>query len=297
MRFYNEILDKKLKYAEESAKATIKNHKTKISSFLDVNMGVQLDFLPTIKYQKQEDPLYEILCKECPDFDFEEYFNLLEFDSILGTTTEKINDRNIQSHISRLKHEINSKNIEYEKLIIKIRYLLKNKNSQLDSGKLGYYTYSTYNGYKNKYHYIQINLLTCIFFAQEKQLDPNYLILSTYIHELTHFQSHEGKDKDGKKWDVFADVDASTKEGIAQYFSHEYFKSIQKKEVFDSIENLKDDLGNYFYGEIYREYLKYLSFSREQVYFAFVKFRRNNLTQSADFINLLKLAEKELPGR
>jgi hypothetical protein len=295
MRFYNEILDKKLKYAEESAKATIKNHKTKISSFLDVNMGVQLDFLPTIKYQKQEDPLYEILCKECPDFDFEEYFNLLELESILDSNTKKINEQNILEYISRLRHEIMRKKFEYERLTEKIRQLLLDKNLQREPDTFGYYDYNRRNGNRN--HYIQINLLTCIFFAQEKLIDPNYLILSTYIHELTHFQSHEGKDKDGKKWDSFAEVDSFTKEGIAQYFSHEYFLSMDKKEIFDRIENLKDDLGNYYFSEVYREYLKYLNFTREQVYFAFVKFRRNNLTHSSDFIDLLKLAEKELPGK
>jgi hypothetical protein len=295
MTYYNELLDIKLKNAEESAKKIIKSHRHKISSFLDINMGVQLDFLPTINYQKQEDPLYEILCEECPDFDFEEYFNLLDLDSILDSTTKKINDQNILEHTSRLRYEIRRKKFEYERLTEKIRQLLLNKNLHREPDTFGYYAYNRSNGNRN--HYIQINLLTCIFFAQEKLLDPNYLILSTYIHELTHFQSHEGKDKDGKKWDAFAEVDSFTKEGIAQYFSHEYFKSMDKKEVFDRIENLKDDLGNHYFNEVYREYLKYLPFSREQVYFAFVKFRRNNLTQSAEFMNLLKRAEIELPRK
>jgi hypothetical protein len=222
---------------------------------------------------------------------------LIEFDAILDSNEKNINEINIRNQISSLRNAIKIKRAQYEKLLERIRSLMIKINSSRDLNIFGYYTYYTKNGFRNTNHIIQINLLTCIFFAKEKQIDPNFLILSTYIHELSHFQSHEGKDKDGKKWDTFADVDEAVREGIAQYFSCEYFKKIEKKEVFDCIENLKDELGNHIFGKVYREYLDYQSFTREQVYFAFVKFRRNNLIQSKDFLDLLKSAENELPGK
>jgi hypothetical protein len=115
------------------------------------------------------------------------------------------------------------------------------------------------------------------------------------VHELSHYYSHVGLDKDKLNWINFDKVDTFVKEGIAQYYSFQYFKSIGKVESFDKIENLTDSIGNYIFGAEYREYLKYLHYSPEQMYFAFIQFRRNNCTKPNEFLHFLDKSKKELP--
>lgn len=291
--FRRNVLDKTLSAQLKSAKTVLQSHKKTIIKFLEIEMGLQVGNLPEVIFQTQEDNLSAILENDFPDFDFNEYFSIYD----VGPKVNCLEYDNFE--FIELKNKmlwlINEKKTHFDIIINKIKDRLLSKNKRIGN-IFGSYSYNVGFDNKSKADHIKINLLSCLFFAQSRNINPNDLILSTYVHELAHFYSHVGTDKDKLYWNRFHEVEDNVTEGIAQYFAYQYFKKNDRIESFDQIENLKDELGNFYFDEVYHEFRKYLSFSKEQMYFAFIKFRRNEYTRASDFLELLEMARKELPN-
>ena len=287
------VLDKTLSAQLKSAKTVLQSHKKTITKFLEIEMGLQVGNLPDVIFQTQEDNLYHLLESDFPEFDFNEYFSIYSIEPKIKSLEYDNNEFNILK--DKMLCLINEKTKYYDNMIKKIKDRLLSLHKR-NATVLGYYQYTIDSRNKSKANHIKINLLTCIFFARARNINQNDLILSTYIHELAHFYSHVGTDKDKLYWNRFHEVEDNVTEGIAQYFAYHYFKKIDRIESFDQIENLTDELGNYYFDEVYHEFRKYLSFSKEQMYFAFIKFRRNEFTRASDFLELLELAREELPN-
>ena len=293
--FNQKVLDAKLEANIKSCQHKIKSHKESIHRFLELNMGIQIENRPKVEYLTQQDYLYYLLLDEFHDFDIYEYYTLLE----ISPRVEKLDLKNTE--FETLKRQmvdfINIQLKKNEQIITRINEKLLERIRQESLHRaFGRYIYFTDSSNRKAMPgKIEINLLSCEFFAANNQINLEDLVLSTYVHELTHYYSHVGFDKDKLSWTNFHEVDDFVHEGIAQYYSYQYFKSIGKAESFDKIENLTDSLGSYFFGDEYREYLKYLSYTPEQMYFAFIQFRRNNCTKPNEFIRFLDKSKKELP--
>lgn len=292
--FYNKVVDAKLESNERLCHLMIKKHKESVHRFLELNMGIQIEYRPRVEYQKQKDNLYHLLTEEFNDFDIYEYFKLLEISPRLEAMD--LNYREFELLKIQMIDFIKRQNRKYEQIIARINEKLLEKNRQSINEVFGFYRYFQDSGKRKSIpDKIVINLLSCEFFAANNHISLEDLVLSTYVHELTHYYSHVGFDKDKLSWTNYHEIDDFVKEGIAQYYAYQYFKSIGKVESFDQIENLTDSLGSYFFGDEYREYLKYLSYTPEQMYFAFIQFRRNNCTKPKEFLQFLDKSKKELP--
>ena len=293
--FNQKVLNAKLEANIKSCQQKIKSHRESVHRFLELNMGIQIENTPKVEYQTQRDNLYYLLLDEFHDFNIYEYYTLLE----ISPRVEKLDL--IYTEFETLKRQmidfINIQLKNNEQIITRINEKLLERNRQQSIHKaFGSYSYFTDSrNRKAMPDKIVINLLSCEFFAANNQISIEDLVLSTYVHELTHYYSHVGFDKDKLSWTNFHEVDDFVHEGIAQYYSYQYFKSIGKAESFDKIENLTDSLGSYFFGDEYREYLKYLNYTPEQMYFAFIQFRRNNCTKPNEFLQFLDKSKKELP--
>ena len=70
--------------------------------------------------------------------------------------------------------------------------------------------------------------------AEELKVSAFDLALVVFVHELAHLLSHRGLDFAGQQWDTDAFRDASTytKEGIAQWFTEQYFDRLPERDAF-----------------------------------------------------------------
>ena len=137
--------------------------------------------------------------------------------------------------------------------------------------------------------------MTCIFFCDEYKLDLGKFILSTYVHELAHFYTHLGRDKDESIWGNFGDVDKEIAEGLAQYYTHEFFREKGWLENFKKENSLKDHENKFIFDEVYREHEKYCKYSREQVYSSMIYIRRNKIVDHKQFYKVLHESSIKLP--
>jgi len=112
---------------------------------------------------------------------------------------------------------------------------------------------------------------------------------------LSHYYNHLGKDKDDSIWLFFKEVDSELKEGLAQYYTYEYFKNKGWENLIDKESTMKDKNNDFVFNAVYREYIKYRKYSKEQVYSAMIYTRRNNVKNHFEFINILDDYFKKLP--
>lgn len=70
--------------------------------------------------------------------------------------------------------------------------------------------------------------------AEALGVDPFDLALVVYVHELGHLLSHRGLDLAGQDWsnDAFTSASTYTKEGIAQWYTEQYFDNLPQRDAF-----------------------------------------------------------------
>jgi len=76
--FRRNVLDTTLSAQLKLAKSVLQSHKKTVVKFLEIEMGLQVENLPDVLFQTQEDKLYHILESDFPDFDFNEYFSIYD---------------------------------------------------------------------------------------------------------------------------------------------------------------------------------------------------------------------------
>jgi hypothetical protein len=285
-----DILDQNIKISQDKCEEMIKVHKKDVFNFFRDYMGLNTPQVkPIVSFVTQTDNLRVLLNTEYSDLNFGE---IQQLNALMNTLDEQytIDDLSVIKQIDNLKFTIQKKLSDVEKRVESLKDELFKKNLKYnDVRAFGEYLPTS------KGVFIEINFLTCIFFCDEYKLDLGKFILSTYVHELAHFYTHLGRDKDESIWENFGEVDEEMAEGLAQYYTHEFFREKGWLENFKKENSLKDHENKFIFNEVYREYQKYCKYSREQVYSSMIYVRRNKIVDHKHFYKVLQESSINLP--
>jgi hypothetical protein len=285
-----DILENNIQLNQIKCEKILKARRKDVLKFFREYMGLNTpDILPEPRFVTQEDNLNFLLNTEFSDLNFEE---IQQLSSLLNTLNSQyaVVDSAVSEEIYNLKKTIQKKLSEVEQRMELLKTRLFKKNLEFNNRAFGCYRYTV-----NRAISIEINFLSCIFFCNEYQLDLQKFILSTYVHELAHCFTHVGKDKDDSIWGNFREVDEEIKEGLAQYYTHEFFREKGWLENFKKETFLKDHEDQFIFNEVYREHEKYCKYSREQVYSSMIYIRRNKIVDHKQFYKVLHESSINLP--
>ena len=143
-----------------------------------------------------------------------------------------------------------------------------------------------------KSHVIEIYIVPCIVFSMLIEEDFLDMAIGTLAHELAHGFHHIGADKDGQTWMEFSQVELELVEGLAEFYTREYARSIEgsRPEVLRAFKKTANYLP-----DPYRRYEQWGSErGLETVYQAFIEARRNDIRTFDAFENGLKEAGRRL---
>lgn len=141
---------------------------------------------------------------------------------------------------------------------------------------------------------IEIYLGQIKLFCQFNQVDETSLFIVILAHELAHLHNHLGKDKDGLIWSKpnFNGSDVTIKEGLAQYYTSQYVKNIDKNEVIlEAFDRL-----NEAQSEPYRNHLTW-NLSLERMSRLLIDTRRvsidNNTIDCTTFLDNMQIIKED----
>ena len=144
-------------------------------------------------------------------------------------------------------------------------------------------------------HSVEIYVIPCIIFSMLIEEDFLDMVIGTLAHELAHGFHHVGADKDDAVWEGFEEVDAALVEGLAEYYTREFSRSVtgHRPSVLRTFEKTSKYLP-----EAYRRYEQWDGGSGlEAVYQAFIEARRNDIRTFDEFRKGLEEANTRLgPG-
>ena len=91
-------------------------------------------------------------------------------------------------------------------------------------------------------HAIEIYIIPCIVFSMLIEEDFLDMAVGTLAHELAHGFHHVGADKDGLTWNTFGQVEAALLEGLAEFYTREFSRSVQsmRPQVLRAFEKTSD---------------------------------------------------------
>ncbi len=97
-----------------------------------------------------------------------------------------------------------------------------------------------FGSYNIKTKEVKLYWLTIGLYAISKGYPIELVTLVILSHELAHGYSHIGYDIDGANWNDndFMNTDLAVVEGIAEYYSREFCKSLDRRDLFDVYEEL-----------------------------------------------------------
>ena len=124
-------------------------------------------------------------------------------------------------------------------------------------------------------HAIEIYIIPCIVFSMLIEEDFLDMAVGTLAHELAHGFHHVGADKDGLTWNTFGQVEAALLEGLAEFYTREFSRSVQsaRPQVLRAFEKTSGYLP-----EAYRRYEQWSTgHGLEIVYQAFIEARRTDI--------------------
>ncbi len=143
-------------------------------------------------------------------------------------------------------------------------------------------------------HAIEIYIVPCIVFSMLIEEDFLDMAIGTMAHELAHGFHHVGADKDGLIWETFSQVEPDLLEGLAEFYTREYARSIEssRPQVLRAFKKTAAYLP-----EPYRRYEQWgTGYGLETVYQAFIEARRNDVRSFHGFESGLKEASRRLRG-
>lgn len=141
-------------------------------------------------------------------------------------------------------------------------------------------------------HTIEIYIIPCIIFSMLIEEDFLNMAVGTLAHELAHGFHHVGADKDDQIWETFANAEPSLLEGLAEFYTREFCKSITS--IQPAILRTFDKTSKH----LPVEYTKYLEwgddFGLETIYQEFIETRRNDIRTFKEFHRGLNNTQKRL---
>ncbi len=141
-------------------------------------------------------------------------------------------------------------------------------------------------------HRIEIYIIPCIIFSMLIEEDFLDMAVGTLAHELAHGFHHVGSDKDGEHWQTFGCVEFALVEGLAEYYTREFARTIagDSPHVLRAFEKTSKYLP-----EEYRRYEEWgEGFGLEAVHQAFIEARRNDVRGFDEFQEGLHRADQRL---
>ena len=146
--------------------------------------------------------------------------------------------------------------------------------------------------YYLKAHAIEVYIVPCIVFSMLIEEDFLDMAIGTMAHELAHGFHHVGADKDGLTWKTFSQVEPELVEGLAEFYTREYARSIESSRP-QVLRAFKKTVA--YLPEPYRRYEQWgAGHGLETVYQAFIEARRNDVRTFDAFENGLKEAGHRL---
>lgn len=146
--------------------------------------------------------------------------------------------------------------------------------------------------YYLKTHAIEVYIVPCIVFSMLIEEDFLDMAIGTMAHELAHGFHHVGADKDGLTWSTFAQCEPELVEGLAEFYTREYARSIEnsRPQVLRAFKKTAAYLP-----EPYRRYEQWgTGHGLETVYQAFIEARRNDVRTFDAFDSGLKETGRRL---
>ncbi len=129
--------------------------------------------------------------------------------------------------------------------------------------------------YYLKTHSIEVYIAPCIVFSMLIEEDFLDMAIGTMAHELAHGFHHVGADKDGFTWRTFSRVESELVEGLAEFYTREYARSIESSRPQVLSAFIKTAA---YLPAPYRRYEKWGDgHGLETVYQAFIEARRNDV--------------------
>lgn len=146
--------------------------------------------------------------------------------------------------------------------------------------------------YYLKTHAIEVYIVPCIVFSMLIEEDFLDMAIGTMAHELAHGFHHVGADKDGHTWEKFWEVEPALVEGLAEFYTREYARSIEssRPQVLRAF-----DKTSAFLPPCYRRYEQWGGgHGLETVYQAFIEARRSGVRTFDGFERSLNEAGQRL---
>lgn len=139
---------------------------------------------------------------------------------------------------------------------------------------------------------IEIYVVPCIVFSMLIEEDFQDMAIGTLAHELAHGFHHAGADKDGVSWKTFASVEPALVEGLAEYYTRSFVRTVvaSRPNALRTFEK-----ASRYLPETYRRYERWPEgLGLETVYQAFIETRRNDIRTFATFEQRLDQAGSRL---
>jgi len=130
-------------------------------------------------------------------------------------------------------------------------------------------------------HTVEVYLLPCIIFSMLIEEDFLDMLIGTLAHELAHGFHHVGRDKDGFIWNEFSKAEPSLVEGLAEFYTREFARSVEitRPTVLQAFKKTAR-----FLSPEYRRYEQWGdTLSHEAVYQAFIETRRSGVLGFEEF--------------
>lgn len=211
--------------------------------------------------------------EEYPELDFAELVALRRYLKEAKRVDGYFSDGTVaKDALDSSRHYAKSR-LEFHDLKKIVNELFKFYQRKPDSDIFGKYNLNT--------HAIEVYIVPCIVFSMLIEEDFLDMAIGTMAHELAHGFHHVGADKDGRIWDEFRAVEPELVEGLAEFYTREYARSIEssRPQVLRAFKKTAKYLP-----ECYRRYEQWGDdHGLETVYQAFIEARRNGVKAFGDF--------------
>jgi len=274
-----EIRDKYIGYEKQFKDISI-SWNTRIRNFITDSMGIKLNYgnynsnkIKVVFEPAQDESFFDLIEKKYPNLNFDELYRLNCFIEECKSSKEFFTESEAKYNL-----ELAEKYAVYKLEKYDLKHLTEDIFNFLKPTK-----HDTFGCYYPSSQKVEIYIAPIVIYCRMNGIDLESFIVIHLFHEIVHGYSHVGYDKDGQYWKSFAKTDVFIIEGIAQYYTEKFIYKYQesKFELYIAFKELLKKQSNAY--SAYNDW----EASYEQVYFAFISSRRNNVVDYETFLKLL----------
>ncbi len=190
-----------------------------------LNLKTKKNPIKTIYRLDNNGKFIRLIEENFPDLNFSELISLQQFLHELNHVKPYYTSDNARKSLLYAENYALAKLKKYNlEEIIKTLFNLHKRTPEDD----------VFGSYFYKQHTVEIYVIPCIIFSMIIKEDFQDMLIGTLAHELAHAFHHIGEDKDGYTWETMPNIELSLVEGLAEYYTCEFAKSVNGQKLSDS---------------------------------------------------------------